>query len=77
MATRRFVSLVAFVLFCQAESQSITVTYGGLINTVSQAFLCYNIDTGSIYNGFDFSDPKLQVLVKQLGPACELSDAIS
>lgn len=28
-----------------------------------------NIDTGSLYNGMDFADPKFRTLVAQLGPS--------
>lgn len=35
---------------------------------VDPRFLCYNIDIGSMYNGFDFLNAKLQALVRQLGP---------
>ena len=38
-------------------------------NTVDERYVCYNIDTGSIFNGMDFADAKLRTLVTQLGPS--------
>lgn len=35
---------------------------------VDKLYVNFNIDTGSLYNGLDFSDPKLRTLTQQLGP---------
>lgn len=54
-----------------ANAQNITVSFdAGKPKHVlaDKRFLCYNIDTGSIYNGFDFTNKKLQHMVTQLGP---------
>jgi hypothetical protein len=38
-------------------------------HTVDKLYVNYNIDTGSLFNGMNFSDPKFRTLVAQLGPA--------
>jgi len=38
------------------------------LHTTNSKYVCFNIDTGSIYNGFDFREPVLINLVKQLSP---------
>ena len=32
-------------------------------------YLCFNIDTGSLFNGMNFSDVKFRTLVSHLAPA--------
>ena len=39
------------------------------LHTVDQRFLCFNIDTGSLFNGIDFSDPLFRAYTSQLAPA--------
>ena len=46
----------------------VTLNFKARAHTVATPFLAYNIDTGSIYNGFDFTEPKLIALIAQLGP---------
>lgn len=36
------------------------------LHSVSSRYVCFNIDTGSLYNGMNFSDTVLRTLVKQL-----------
>ena len=36
---------------------------------VDTRYVCYNIDTGSLFNGMNFSDTKFRTLVSQLGPS--------
>lgn len=38
-------------------------------NIVDSSYINYNIDTGSLYNGMNFSDTKFRTLVTALGPA--------
>lgn len=38
------------------------------LHTTNSMYINFNIDTGSIYNGFDFREPVLINLVKQLSP---------
>lgn len=38
-------------------------------HTVDSRYVCYNIDTGSLFNGMNFSDAKFRTLVSQLGPS--------
>ncbi len=38
-------------------------------NTVDSLYVCYNIDTGSLFNGMDFADTKFRTLVSQLAPS--------
>ena len=37
-------------------------------HVVQERFLGFTLDTGSIYNGIDFTSPKLAALLSQLGP---------
>ena len=46
----------------------VTLNFKARAHTVATPFLAFNIDTGSIYNGFDFTEPKLIALIAQLGP---------
>jgi len=39
------------------------------LNVVDKLYVNYNIDTGSLFNGIDFFDPKFRALSKNLGPA--------
>lgn len=39
------------------------------LNTVDEKYVCYNIDTGSLFNGMNFSDTKFRTLVAQLAPS--------
>ena len=36
------------------------------LHIVDEQYINYNIDTGSLYNGMDFGDPKFRQLVRQL-----------
>jgi heparanase len=53
-------------------AQEIAVTFDAS-SSVNQrcfaSFLSYNIDTGSIYNGIDLTNPKFRTLVAQLAPS--------
>lgn len=72
MATLRNVgaAVVAAASAVYAAPPTITVSVNTLKaqHTVAHPFLAYNIDTGSIYNNFNFSEPKLQNIIAQLGP---------
>ena len=61
----RFATLAALAV-SQASAASLTLTLGPVINTVDARYVNFNIDTGSLYNGMDFSDPKFRTLVSQL-----------
>ena len=39
------------------------------LNVVSDIYLAFNIDTGSLYNGMDFRDAKLRAFTAQLAPS--------
>ena len=39
------------------------------LHVVDPLYLCFNIDTGSLFNGMDFSDKLLRAYTKQLAPA--------
>jgi hypothetical protein len=52
-----------------APQQALALSFDGAappLHTVSDRYVCFNIDTGSLYNGMDFSDPVLRTLVTQL-----------
>ena len=63
-------SLAAAALAVASASaqSSLTLDFDGSrpLHTVSSRYVAFNIDTGSLYNGFNFSDTVLRTLVKQL-----------
>jgi hypothetical protein len=48
---------------------ALSVDVSAPTNTVDERYVCYNVDTGSLYNGADFADKKLRTLTAQLGPS--------
>lgn len=62
------VSCLALAALSTAEL-SLTFNAATSHNTVDKSFINYNIDTGSLYNGMNFSDTKFRTLVAQLAPA--------
>ena len=67
LVTMRLVCLVLAAVIAQVSSlSSLTLTIGGVINTVDDRYVNFNIDTGSLYNGMDFADTKFRTLVAQL-----------
>ena len=64
-----FFSLAAALAVASASAQSsLTLDFDGSrpLHTVSSRYVAFNIDTGSLYNGMNFSDLVLRTLVKQL-----------
>jgi hypothetical protein len=63
----------AFFLLLPALSNavSLSLAFEGAKpkKTVDEIYVAYNIDTGSLYNGMNFSDAKLRKLTSQLGPS--------
>ena len=51
-----------------ASSVSVAYDASAVLHTVGEHFVAFNIDTGCIYNSFDFSNTKLINLVKALAP---------
>lgn len=61
-------SLVLLGLVGSSLGQMSLVFNGSeIIHEVDATYVNYNIDTGSLYNGMDFRDPKLRALTAQLG----------
>lgn len=65
-----FVATAAAASLAAARAQ-LSVSFDATTpqHNVADFFLSYNIDTGSIYNGFDFTNTKLINMVRQLAPA--------
>ena len=65
------VLLAALVATSAHSPPSLSLSFNETIPrfTVDKNYVNFNIDTGSLYNGLNFSDPKLITLVKQLAPA--------
>jgi hypothetical protein len=63
-----FFYLLAFVTLANAE---VTLTLNAQTpqTIVDKLYVNYNIDTGSLFNGMNFSDTKFRTLVSQLAPA--------
>lgn len=57
------------LLPCFAPPPQISFNASTPLNVVDRLYLNYNIDTGSLFNGIDFFDPKFRALSKSLGPA--------
>ena len=59
------------LLFIQASSAAVSfsVDVQKAFHTVDEKYVCYNIDTGSLFNGMNFSDVKFRTLVSQLAPS--------
>ena len=51
-----------------AVDVALTINATMYMHEVSENYVCFNIDTGSIFNGFDFTNTKLINLVKGLAP---------
>lgn len=51
-----------------AGAITVTVQLTSPVHTVAHPYVGVNVDTGSAYNGFDFTDPILTRLLEQLGP---------
>jgi hypothetical protein len=65
----RVVAALAGVAAAAAQTTlSVTLGTDAPQHTVAKPYLAYNIDTGSIYNGMDLTEPKLHNLIAQLGP---------
>ena len=65
---------MAFLLFIalalsSAAATTVTLSVGDVFQNVSDRYLCFNIDTGSLFNGMNFSDSKFRTLVSQLAPS--------
>ena len=52
-----------------AAQLTIALNGSAPLNTVDETYVAYNIDTGSLYNGMNFSDTKFRTLVGQLAPS--------
>ena len=52
----------------RAQQQSLALTFdaAAALHEVSGQYVCFNIDTGSLYNGMDFTDTVFRTLVRQL-----------
>ena len=52
----------------QQQQQSLTLSFdaSAALHQVSDRYVCFNIDTGSLYNGMNFSDSVFRTLVRQL-----------
>jgi hypothetical protein len=62
--------ILALALLAGAYAQvQLTVDTSVAKTVVDLFYVNYNIDTGSLYNGMNFSDTKFRTLVEQLGPA--------
>ena len=62
-----FASVIGLVAVCSAQATAIlTVDFTFPRTAVVDTYLSFNIDTGSLYNAFDFSDPMLSQLVANL-----------
>ena len=51
-----------------AAAAVLTINATTPLHTVAAPFSCFNIDTGSLFNGFDFGNAKLINLVRALSP---------
>jgi len=66
----RIASTLTLACLSSAQTVSISGAFDATKPTYlikDHRFLAYNIDTGSIYNGLDFTNAKLRNLVRQLG----------
>ena len=66
--SRSAAALLGLVAAANAVDVTLTCNLTSPLHTVATPYLAYNIDTGSIFNGFDFSNQKLVNLVKGLAP---------
>ena len=59
---------LAAALAAVVTNAQLTLDFDGSrpLHTVSSRYVAFNIDTGSLYNGMNFSDTVLRTLVKQL-----------
>lgn len=65
-------TLVAFAVGSAAQdagSVIVTVMDGSAVQNLDDYYIGVNIDTGSVYNGLNFSDPLLVQLAANLAPA--------
>lgn len=63
---------IACVSMALAQPVQVSLSFNSTtpLHTAGDArFLAYNIDIGSLYNHFDFSNAKLRTMVKALGPS--------
>ena len=60
--------LLAALPLPRARAQVVTLSLDAAtpLHTVSDVYVAFNIDTGSLYNGMDFADPVFRTLVQQL-----------
>ena len=65
----RLLSFAAAAASAAAADVSFAFDPSRAQNEVDKRYVCYNIDTGSLFNGMDFNDPKFRTLVSQLGPS--------
>ena len=65
MATIRVALALALALAARAQV-ALDFDVGTVLHTVSDRYVCFNIDTGSLYNGMNFSDATFRTLVSQL-----------
>lgn len=56
----------SLLLASTASADLLDLSLGTAINTVDPQYVNFNIDTGSLYNGMDFSNEKFRTLVSQL-----------
>lgn len=65
--TSTSLSALLLILDVVANAQ-LTLSYisSTPLHRVSTSYVCFNIDTGSLYNGMNFSDATFRTLVKQL-----------
>jgi hypothetical protein len=69
VAAPYLVRLLLFLFFFSTYLRAPRLTHNTTSPTNPTTKQAYNIDTGSLYNGMDFSDPKLRTLVSQLAPS--------
>lgn len=66
-------AILIFATLSNVESQAVLVVdYTYPLTTVADTYLSINIDSGSLYNGFDLGDPVLLQLVANLARAAPL-----
>jgi heparanase len=61
-------ALLSFLFFHQSVNSQIQLSFttSSPLHRVDERYVCFNIDTGSLYNGMNFSDTTFRTLVNQL-----------
>ena len=63
----KFATMLALGGISLSSAETVDVWFGGVSWSTRETYLSFNLDTGSLYNAFDFKDPYLRNLVKGLG----------